>query len=104
MRKLEAYKKLKPATKRWINSLCKDYELESYHERLLLLCGQAWDRAQEARAKVDEKGPIVKDRFEQDKPNPAIDIERQSMLAFTRILRELGLDLNPDDSRPPRQY
>ena len=32
------------------------------------------DIAQQAKAVIDKKGPVVKDRFDQDKENPAIAI------------------------------
>ena len=98
----EAFKKLKPATKKWVKRVQSNWELDEHHDRLLILAGQAWDRAQDAKSIVDEKGPMVKDRFGQDKQNPCCELERQSMITFSRLLRELGLDIiAPDDSRPP---
>jgi len=47
------------------------------------------------------EGLTVKDRFGQTKGHPAVEIERQSLLAFVRIRRELGLNVEPPDSRPP---
>ncbi len=93
---------LRDPTKRWTKKVRGDFELESHHVRLLLLAAQAWDRAAEARDIIALEGPVIKDRFEQPKPHPAIAIENQSMLTFAKLLRELGLDLvRPDDPRPP---
>ena len=101
----EAFNKLQPSTRRWIASLRKRLVLEDYIVRLLILTGQAWDRAQEARRMIERDGPIQTDRFGQRKPHPAIHIEAVAMLNFAKLLRETGIDLNkPDDPRPPRQY
>lgn len=101
----KAFDKLEPATKKWISSLKKRYVLQDYHERLLILCGQAWDRAQQARATIDTEGPVQKDRFGQKKAHPSVQIESVSMLTFAKLLRESGIDLDKsDDPRPPRQY
>ena len=57
--------------------------------------------AQEARKLIEQEGLTFKDRFGQTKSYPAVEVERQSLLAFVRIRRELGLDVEPPDSRPP---
>jgi len=101
----ETYKSLKPPTKRWIKKIQKDFVLESHHDRLLILAASAWDRAVEAKRIVDAEGAIVLDRFGSQRQHPAISIERDSMLTFSKLLRELALDLEPPaESRPPRQY
>jgi phage terminase small subunit len=98
----KAFAKLKAPTKKWVKRVQSTWDLNEHHDRLLVLAGQAWDRAQDAKDIVDTTGVIVKDRFNQDKQNPAVEIERQSMVVFARLLRELGLDLEkPEDSRPP---
>jgi phage terminase small subunit len=98
----QTFQKLKPATKKWVKRVKSGWELDEHHERLLILAAAAWDRATEAKVIIDEEGAIILDRFQQKKGHPAIEIERQSMITFSRLLRELGLDLTtPDDSRPP---
>jgi phage terminase small subunit len=101
MKHTDGYKNLSTLTRRWVNSIQKEFELESHHKRLLLLCGQAWDRAMEARKVLEKEGAFIFDRFNQRKSHPAVEVERQSMLTFARILRELGLDLTQPDTRPP---
>jgi phage terminase small subunit len=101
----EAFKKLEPATRKWITSLKKRYVLEDYRERLFILAGGAWDRAQQARRIIAKEGSIQTDRFGQKKAHPSIQIEALSMLNFAKLLRETGIDLErADDPRPPRQY
>lgn len=94
---------LKAATRRWWSQVVTDYELEPHHVRILTLAAESWDRCAEARAYLGKHGLTFKDRFGQPKPQPQIAIERDSRIAFARLLRELGLDLEePADSRPPR--
>ena len=79
--------------------------MESHHDRLLILAAAAWDRSIEAKAIMDADGAVILDRFKQQRPHPAIGIERDAALTFSKLLRELALDLEPPaDSRPPRQY
>ena len=52
----QALKNLELPTKKWINRLKKEYDFEEHHLRLLILCGEAWDRSQEARAILDKEG------------------------------------------------
>ena len=97
----EAYKALRPATKRWIDTLRKECVLETYAERLLLLAGLAWDRSQQAREEIEKGGASFVDRWGQVRASPFVEIENRAMLTFCKILRETGLDLErPDDSRP----
>lgn len=82
--------------------MLRDYELEPHHVRLLTLAGEAWDRGQQARAVIDDLGMTFEDRFKQPKPRPEIAIERDSRIAFARLVRELGLDVAPpEESRAP---
>ena len=101
----DAFLKLQPHTRKWITSLKKRYVLEDYTEMLLILAAQAWDRAQEARRQIDRDGAIQTDRFGQKKQHPSVQIEAVSMINFSKLLRESGIDLEkPDDPRLRRQY
>ena len=98
----KAFAALKPPTKKWVKSTQDKWELDTHHDRLLILAAQAWDRAVEASGIVNSEGSVIIDRFEQRKIHPAVEIERQSMITFSRLLRELGLDLETAiESRPP---
>jgi hypothetical protein len=79
------------------------YELDEHHVRLLQLAAEAWDRAEEAREALAQHGNVYNDRFGSPRARPEIAIERDSRLAFARLLRELDLDAEPppDASRPP---
>jgi len=47
---------------------------------------------------LDRDGLVIEDRFGQVKEHPACGIERQNRLAFSRLLREIGLDHVPADT------
>ncbi len=93
---------LKPATKEWFAAVIKDYKLQDHHIRLLSLAGEAWDRGQQAREGIEANGLTFVDRFGAPHARPEIAIERDSRIAFARMLRELCLDLEPPaENRPP---
>jgi phage terminase small subunit len=94
---------LSAKTRRWFASVCNEFELEEHHLRLLELACESWDRCQAARAVIDMEGMIYEDRFGAPRSRPEIAIERDSRLSFSRLLRELDLDVAPpvDASRPP---
>ena len=87
-----------------MQSVVATYELEEHHTRLLQLAAEAWDRAQDARTALRKHGVIYHDRFGQPCARPEVAIERDSRLAFARLLRELQLDVEapPEDARPPQ--
>src|SRR5262245_56820133 len=97
-----APKHLAAATRRWWKSVCENYDLEEHHLRLLQLAGEAWDRGQEARKLLQKDGLTVVTAAGL-KQHPACALERDSRLAFARLIRELELDTEPPAaaSRPP---
>lgn len=99
--KTEALETLQPTTRTWARRVTKRWNLEEHHEKLLLLAGQAFDRCQQARAMLDADGLTV-ETANGLKTHPAVAIERDSRLAYARILRELQLDAGaPDAPRKP---
>ncbi|MHB1037513.1 MAG: P27 family phage terminase small subunit [Pirellulales bacterium] len=94
---------LRPKTREWVESICRDYDLEPHHQRLLRLCAETWDRSQQAREALAANGLTFDDRFGAPHPRPEVAIERDSRIAFARLLRELALDVDApaDESRPP---
>jgi phage terminase small subunit len=102
MQKPKPAKHLRPETRKWYAQICELFELESHHVRLLLLACECWDRVLQAREALAEHGLTYVDRFECPRPRPEVAIERDSRLAFARLLRELDLDAAaPPDVRPP---
>lgn len=71
--------------------------------RLLTLAGESWDRCCQAREALTIHGLTFEDRFGCPRSRPEIAIERDSRLAFVRLVRELDLDIEspPGTPRPP---
>jgi phage terminase small subunit len=96
---------LAPATRQWFASVLSDFVLEPHHVRLLTLAAESWDRCQQARAALAEEGLTYTDRFGAPRLRPEVAVERDSRIAFARLVRELDLDLaggdDPADRAPP---
>ncbi len=91
------------ATRRWWAQAVADFELEAHHLRLLTLAGEAWDGSRRANAVVRAQGQTYTDRFGQPKERPEVAIEDRCTLRYARLMREVGLDIDPPaDVRPPR--
>lgn len=102
-KKIKAPDHLAPQTAAWWLSVLADYELEPHHVRLLTLAAESWDRTATARAVLDTEGLTYLDRFQAPRARPEVAIERDSRLAFARLIRELDLDIEApaERSRPP---
>lgn len=84
----------------WWHALQADFPLSDSAGRLLLETAlRSFDRATEAARLIDAEGAVVKDRFNQSAPHPAIRIERDSRAQMLAALRALNLDIAP--ARPP---
>ena len=90
--RIRAPSHLTDATKAWYASVCRDYALEGHHLRLLQLAAEAWDRCQQAREILARDGITIEGREGGMRPHPAIAIERDSRLAFARLVAQLGLE------------
>ena len=99
----DLFKSLQPETKRWVAAMRKQFVFESHHERLLLLAAQAWDRVCQARRMIEKEGACLRDRFGQLRQHPAIQTENMSMLTFSKLLREIGLDIEKHEESRPAQ-
>jgi phage terminase small subunit len=100
--KKRAPEHLQPATRRWWLSVVKEWTLDEHHIKILTLAGEAWDRCLQAREIIDRDGLTYTDRFGQPTARPEVAIERDSRIAFARLLRELDLDADgATASRPP---
>ena len=86
----------------WFVSVTKDFELESHHFKLSIKACEAHDRGEQAREAIAKFGMTYEDRFGAPRARPECSIERDSRLAFARLVRELGLDAaSTPDTRPP---
>jgi P27 family predicted phage terminase small subunit len=86
---------LHEGTATWWEAVVEEYELEDHHLKLLTLAAETWDRCREARETLAEEGTYYNDRFGQPKAHPAVAVERDSRIAFARLMRELDLDGDP---------
>ena len=94
---------LSKESRKWFSSVVKNFDLESHHLRLLVLACESWDEKEAAREQVAKAGPTFVDRYGQPREHPAIGIGRQARIAFARLIRDLGLDVEaPAESRPNR--
>lgn len=94
---------LQKKTAEWFLSVVNEFELSAHHVRLLILAAESWDRCDQARKAIRKKGLVYNDRFNRPRIRPEVGVERDSRIAFARLLRELALDVStPDDEpRPP---
>lgn len=98
----KAPKHLDATTRKWWENVVTEFELEPHHVRLLTLAGESWDRCVQAREAIAEHGLTFVDRFGTPRSRPECAIERDSRIAFARLIRELNLDVDaPGDSRAP---
>lgn len=92
---------LRPATRKWVEQVDAEWQLDEHHRKLLVLAGEAWDRGQLAREAIAEHGLTYTNRRGEPRPRPEVAVERDSRIGFARTLRELGLDVEQPASRAP---
>jgi phage terminase small subunit len=94
---------LSDAMRTFYRSIARKYALSEHHRRLLVEACESFDRKVEARAVLATEGLTTTNRHGEARPHPCVAIERDSRIAFVRVIRELGLsDDVPNESRPPR--
>ena len=93
---------LSKETKAWWEEIFREFELESAQEKLLEAACDSWDRMIQARKLIAKDGLTFIDRHGSIKPHAAVAIEKDSRIAFARLVRELAITSAPTgDSRPP---
>jgi len=88
-------KHLRAPTQRWFQAMIEQFEFESHHLRILQAACEAWDRCQLCREAIRREGMTTIDRFGQVRPHPLLATERDSRLAFAKLLKDLHLDSEP---------
>jgi P27 family predicted phage terminase small subunit len=76
----------------WWRHVTANYQLEEHHLRLLQLACEAWDRGTGARETLRKEGVTYIDRFGAPRKHPAVAVEEQARIGFTRLVRELNLE------------
>ena len=96
---------LSPAARAWFAELQREYGIDDAGGRALLaIAADAWDRARDAREQIAKEGAIVRDRFGQPVPHPAVRVEQGARGQLLQALKQLHLDVEPLKAmgRPPR--
>lgn len=89
---MKAPKHLRAEARRLWKRLTDDYQIDDAGGLALLQAAcEAFQRADEARKLIDQDGAVIVDRFGQQKPHPAISIERDSRGQMISALRALKL-------------
>jgi len=96
----EAPAHLSPQMQRWWGEVMEAYALDPHHLHLLECACDAWDRMTTARTTLREEGLTVATKDGSKKRHPCADIERDSRIAFSRMVRELDLDAEAPSERP----
>jgi P27 family predicted phage terminase small subunit len=93
---------LRASTRRWWVNVVSRWQLEEHHIRLLTLAAESWDRCQQARETIAREGLMCPTKAGAPRLHPAARVEADARIAFTRLIRELDLDLSPPvaSSRP----
>jgi len=101
MKKAVFPKHLSKESLEWSQRIFETYELELHHVKLLTSAAECLDRIAECRTAIKRDGVFFKDRFQNIKPHPALQEERNHRIAFAKLVRELNLSEEPAESRPP---
>src|SRR5262245_16408183 len=67
--------------------------------RVLEIAARAFARLDEARRLLDREGLVIRDRWNQPKPHPAAQVERDARSGLLRALASLHLDVEPVQNR-----
>jgi hypothetical protein len=83
--------------------IVSEYELETHHKELLFQAARCLDDILDAEKAIEKHGSrYFKDRYNQHRELPACSDIKQLRGLFQRLVREIGLDVNVSESRPPR--
>ena len=97
---------LPAAAKKFWREVTTNFELEDHHLKLLEQAAWCLARIDAAKELINKDGLTVANRHGEQRPHPAIEIELSNKRTFKMLLRELSLDLAPEDEgygRPIRQ-
>jgi P27 family predicted phage terminase small subunit len=96
---------LKAAGKKLWKHVSETFELEEHDLVLLESLCQTLDRKNQAENDLRDHGSLTfKNRHDELKPHPAIQIIRDCNILIARMRRELALSEDPPDNRPPKLH
>jgi phage terminase small subunit len=83
----------KPEAAMW-RSLVREYTFDNPGSLALLTVAlESHQRARQCREMIDKQGVTIQDRFNQTRPHPLLQGERDARSAFLATMRLLNLDL-----------
>ena len=92
----KAPKELSDEARSLWQSLVRDYAIDDGAGLILLRTAcEALDEMRRAQAILDRDGPVIEDRFGQQRQHPATLVVRDSRNALLKALRQLNLDVEP---------
>ena len=99
-------KELEASGRKFWRQVTGDFDLtEFHHKELLFQASCCLDRIETAREAVEKDGKaFISDRFGQLREHPALKVEKENRILFSRLLRELGLDTVSVPDRQPSLY
>jgi phage terminase small subunit len=77
---------LSPAMQDWWRHAVADFEFDAHHLLVLEAACDAWDRMVQARTTIIAEGLTV-ETANGRKQHPAVNVERDSRIAFARLVR-----------------
>jgi len=93
MKKIPPPKHLSAEARRLWVTLCDEYVIDDAAGLLLVRSAlEAFDRLQGARVLLAKEGAVVRDRWGQSKPHPALGVERDAANRMHAALRALKLE------------
>lgn len=96
MKNSKVPKSLSTEAKRWWKQIVEGFQIDDPAGLLLLESAmKAFDDMQRAQSIVDREGPIIRDRWGQQKQHPATLVLRDSRNLMLRSLKALNLDVAP---------
>lgn len=101
--KNSAPKDISAEAKQWWDRIVSEYGIDDDAGLLLLQTAlEAFDRMRQCQKAIRKDGAQVKDRFDQLKPHPLLNVERDSRSQMLAALKQLNLDLEPLRDGPGR--
>ncbi len=95
--------KLSYKAKKLKQKLIEEYSISDSGGLAILQTGlEAYDRAEAARASIEQYGMLVPDRFKIPKPHPLLTVERDARSQWLQALKQLNLDIEPLNQGPGR--
>jgi P27 family predicted phage terminase small subunit len=87
----------------WWKRINANWELDDAGLLYLQNALESFDEMRAAQAILRREGLIIRDRFGQQRQNPATLVERDARMAMARYFRALNLDIEPLNERPGRK-